>query len=180
MLSGDKEKQIYNYQFLMKNGLKYFIILLAIMLIIFFVWFVAKSKKSGIENNDNNIAETEDIKNYSRVSLFASSNERISLAIPENWEGNYRIKESGNKAVFLYIEKPEDIKEIFYIKKYKDEEWSEAQNNISEQEFYREDTYIYVYSLSTGESESDIQKNNFLKMRKEIDKVIHSIKVFSK
>lgn len=54
---------------------------------------------------------------YSRLSLFNATKDRVSLNIPESWEGKYRLKEEGNKAIFYYLLESGSANEMFVINK---------------------------------------------------------------
>lgn len=52
----------------------------------------------------------------SRISFFLVKPARANLAIPDYWEGSYRLSEKGDKASFLHIDDPSQTPEIFYIR----------------------------------------------------------------
>jgi len=53
---------------------------------------------------------------FSRINFFLGQPIKVSLAIPSYLEGNYRMKDSGDKTVFSYIKNPEFVSSIFYLR----------------------------------------------------------------
>ncbi len=103
--------------------------------------------------------------NYSRISFFNTSKNRVSLNIPESWEGNYRLKEEGNEAVFYYLQDDGGINKIFGISK-KEKEGEEVDNIICEKENLK-----YVLNISNFKS-----MKNYNNIIDTLDCVINSIK----
>lgn len=88
------------------------ILIILIAVIITAVLFIFFRSKHGAKTDQSDQAgETALVaKSYSRVSLFNTQKVRVSLAVPDYWEGNYRIKESGQTVFFYYIGSGEEIK----------------------------------------------------------------------
>ncbi|MBD3247746.1 hypothetical protein GF382_00455 [Candidatus Falkowbacteria bacterium] len=88
----------------------------------------------------------------SRISFFLSKPIRASLAMPDYWEGNYRISEKDNTASFIYIEDAERTTPIFHIKMVSLGELSNLEKGEKEidknKRVKREDeTYTFVYKI---------------------------------
>ena len=66
---------------------------------------------------------------YSRISFFNTHETRASLAIPEEWEGKYRMKETGNQVTFYYIGDSSKELELFSIIYYEYNEWENRKNS---------------------------------------------------
>jgi len=104
----------------MKNK-KIIILSLVFLLIIAVSFFIF----NGDKKNEKNIVEKkyfdcESVK-YSRISFFNTEEDRVSLNIPESWEGNYRLKEEGNRAMFYFLNDDGSANKIFSINKEKTE-----------------------------------------------------------
>ncbi|PLX27044.1 hypothetical protein C0583_04850 [Candidatus Parcubacteria bacterium] len=102
--------QITSYKFLL-------IILAIVVIIILFFLF--------LNNNDSEVVVLEEPTidegmEYSRISFFNSSSKRASMAIPVFWEGNYRLKEEGDVAVFYFLDSEAQANEIFKVLKKND------------------------------------------------------------
>lgn len=83
----------------------------AAMTILVFVVLVMSDKLSVGDKTTIGGAPTPFIaQSYSRVSLFNAQKARVSLAIPDYWEGNYRVKESGGTANFYFIAQGQETK----------------------------------------------------------------------
>lgn len=68
------------------------------------------------------------IVNYSRINFFLSTSNKASLAMPDYWEGNYRVREQGETAIFYFVEGVESEVELFSIS-YKQKDSYEAEKN---------------------------------------------------
>lgn len=89
----------------------------------------------------------------SRISFFLTSPVRANLAIPDYWEGNYRLSESPGKASFLYIEDPSRPVEIFYIRMLEAsrlDELEEGEKEISKGKLVEKKgtSYAFVFKMS--------------------------------
>ncbi len=90
----------------------------------------------------------------SRISFFLVKPVRANLAIPDYWEGSYRLAEKGDKTTFLHIDDPSQTAEIFYIRLVSVKQLEEL--NEGEQEVDPDDrikkgdtTYTFVYKMSS-------------------------------
>lgn len=106
---------------------------------------------------------------FSRISFFNSKNIKASLEIPENWEGSYRLKESGEEVIFLSIVNPETPQELFRIKKFAMDKWQVENNGW--QFLLEKNKNIFAYKLSTaitGKNENNKKYNEMLNQSSEI------------
>ncbi|MCK5061394.1 hypothetical protein KAR28_02495 [Candidatus Parcubacteria bacterium] len=112
---------------------------------------------------------------YVRLSLFNTLPDKISLQIPEDWEGSYRVKDNGNLANIFFIDGPEEW-ELLSFKQFSQFEW---ENNLDKnwQKIMEDNGLIIVYKLSTGEGVNLEQMNKFNQMRRDIELMIQSIKI---
>ena len=93
--------------------------LLFIIIIIIIIIFLYSNKSNNLQKNaDSNFQESkkiEEVLTYSRVNFFLTTQNKASLAIPDYWEGNYRIKEQGNEVSFYFVRGVSDEIKLFSI-----------------------------------------------------------------
>jgi len=106
---------------------------------------------------------------FSRVTFFKASPPFCSLAIPEGWEGNYRMSDESGRVVFNYFDE-EGQREIFRVNLY-DEVAFLKNKQLGELELLKKDGKIYSYFLSTGQGKS-VKK--YVDMRGEVVDIIKS------
>jgi len=125
------------------------IVFLLLIVTIFFI-FNKNSKPEEIVVEEKSFDC--DSLNYSRVSFFNITKDRVSLNIPESWEGNYRLREDGNKAVFYYLRSDGSASEMFAISRKR------GSGDIDKIVCKKEDLnfLLDVSSLEMGEFGSDI------------------------
>lgn len=115
----------------------------------------------------------------SRVTFFNATKDRVSLAIPEWWEGNYRMKESGNYATFSYIDSQGSSKDLFTVTRYPNNEWREedGQNKVNKEEkVLKKQNTVYTFYLSTVPNNDKDLGPEYAQMREEISLIIRTIK----
>ncbi len=111
--------------------------------------------------------------NFSRVSFFNANEHRASLAIPDFWEGRYRIKDSGGSVEFFNIDDPEKVLPLFMIKyvgaeslkSFLKDGWSKLESP---------ENGIFIFKLSTASNNKNQEYN---KMLNESSLIIKSFKV---
>ncbi len=96
------------------------------------------------------------------------------MAIPESWEGKYRLQDSGDEAHFLYIQELNNP-ELFYVKKYQK---NTKMNEIGERLILENENNFYTASLSTQNVDKFVNKLEFEKILKDLDEVLRSFKCF--
>lgn len=111
---------------------------------------------------------------FSRITFFHAAKPICSLAIPENWEGKYRLQDNGDTAHFLYIQEAGNP-ELFYIKKYKKEG---DINKEVERKIWGNKNSVYAASLSTQGVDELVNKDEFEKMTNDLDGVLKNFKCF--
>ena len=99
--------------------IKSLVVLIVILLLCVVIFFIF-NKNNNIDL-DRTVVEEDafdcDSLNYSRISFFNTTDDRASLNVPESWEGNYRLKEEGNKAIFYYLLADGSASKMFSISK---------------------------------------------------------------
>ena len=85
--------------------------------------------------------------NYSRVSFFLGQPVRASLAIPENWEGKYRIKQSARSVSFFYIGAPGEEIKLFSVYLFDQDDWVSSNDN-SLVTIGTQDEWTIAYNIS--------------------------------
>lgn len=98
---------------------------MSIMLLLFFtiliivaVLFLLRSGEDEALEESPSIKQVQQDENrrYSRVTFFnAKEEQQSSLAIPEDWEGKYRVLENGQVVTFNYVVSPVKSFEIFSV-----------------------------------------------------------------
>lgn len=112
---------------------------------------------------------------YVRLSLFNTMSDKISLEIPEDWEGNYRIKDNGNLVKIYYI-KGVDGWDLLSFKQFDLVEW-ESNQDKNWQKAVENKKIIVAYKLSTGEDIGIEQMSKFNNMRADVSGLLKSIKL---
>ncbi len=141
------------------------IIFLLLAVVIFFIMNRNNNSNSSEVAVEKKIFDCDSI-NYSRLSFFNATNDRISLNIPESWEGNYRLKEEGNNAIFYYLSKDGSASKMFGISKKIDS--NDSEKIICEKEDSK--FILDIYDLELGQ--------NYNKTIDNLDCVIRSIKCY--
>lgn len=139
------------------------LLLLVLAYLVFFRGYFIKQdeKKAAVEKAKIEQVRQERIEKVesapkSRISFFLSRPIRANLAIPDYWEGNYRLSESGDKASFIYIEDPDNISEIFYVRMVPlsaigDLEKGEAEISQAKRASADGIDYAFVFKMSEGD-----------------------------
>lgn len=142
----------------------FFVGLLVLIVITFFLF--VKKIWHGRGPSEANIPVSElDWKNinYSRVSFFNASKERVSMSIPELWEGKYRLSEEGNGLVFKSLQADGGSQELFRLRK----SWNPEEKKKSVCQ--AGDMYVILEQAEGGESSLESYEKCF-------DYMIESIK----
>ncbi len=168
----------------MKLNKKTIISLLIFVVIFYFFIFLFNNKsiEQKVKSEETQVREKAivelDPNKMSRITFFNTSKDRVSLAIPEWWEGKYRLKEEGNVARFGYIDVLGKYNKLFVIKKYPDYSWEEGDNqrNGREEKILKKQNTVYTYFLSTEKHESELQTKEYLEMQGEVKLIIRTIK----
>ncbi|PLX21204.1 hypothetical protein C0584_03250 [Candidatus Parcubacteria bacterium] len=151
---------------------KTFLILIIISLVLIAFYFF---KKDSTPEGENILSEEREqaveIVKYSRINFFLSSPHKASLAIPDYWEGNYRVKENGNKVAFYYFEGVLNESELFSISFYPEKEYQENTEDIIIGE---SDGIIFVFR--NGENDS-FDNDMYFKMLDSVTELIKSFKI---
>ncbi|MCK5416499.1 hypothetical protein KAI92_03670 [Candidatus Parcubacteria bacterium] len=163
----------------MKKILLFLILLLAVIfLLLHFFYF--KNKDVANQENIFPIVNKQEIKNrkYSRITFFnLNEKAKSSLAIPEDWEGKYRLKESGNEIVFSYIVNPLESYNIFSISYYDIDEWKQS----GTLKIMEKNDYIFEYDINHLDKIEDIDikdinYDDYMFMINDVDEIVKSIK----
>lgn len=133
---------------------------------------IRKEKQERIEKIENSPK--------SRISFFLAKPLRANLAVPDYWEGNYRLSEKGNKTSFIYIENPSQTAELFHIRLIKignlddllkgEEEISSEHRKEKGGEVY---TFVYKISDSDPYAGNEELKDKFDRMKTEAREMIN-------
>ena len=112
---------------------------------------------------------------YVRLSLFNTMPNKISLEIPEDWEGSYRVKDSGNLARIFFIEEADEW-ELISFKQFSQSEW--RNNKDKNWQLISEDNKLIIaYKLSTGKDLGLDQMPTYNNMLVDIPALLKSIKI---
>lgn len=144
------------------------IISLLILLLCLSLFYYVTNDKTKIIAEAPKTSLSEQAEAYSRISFFNSSPARVSLAIPESWEGNYRLETKNEQVNFLFIGEPNKIIKLFDIKYILQRDWPQQDFG---QEFFRKKAYVYVYNLEQNKGLSE----QYEKMYGQIKNIISSI-----
>ena len=147
------------------------------ILIIAFVFSTLSKKEEGpkavVETpRDPIVLSTE----YSRVSFFLGQPIRASLAIPEYWEGKYRMKQSPRQVSFYYIGAPGEEIKLFDVYLFDKDNWELGHDN-SLVPIDSLGGWTVAYTISTDEFESVHNKAEYIEMNKDIKNIIASLKI---
>jgi hypothetical protein len=156
------------------------LIVLTIVIMLFLRYENAgeQGKSEEVKAREKAITELDPSK-MSRISFFNATPDRASLAIPEWWEGKYRIRESGDVVIFSYVNKTGDSLEFFIIKKYPDFSWQEddpIHKNLQETKIMKKKNTDYSYYLSSVINDEKSSEKEFVQMQNELALVIQTIK----
>lgn len=150
-------------------------LIIAGIIILFFCIFLYFFKKINTEESftqgQQEEKTTKEIFTYSRLNFFLSSQNKASLAIPDFWEGNYRVKEQGNEVKFYFVKGATNEVELFSIKYVE----KNIDNSFSENEIIGDnEKYNFVFKKSEI---INLDDNIYYKIVENIDETIKSFKV---
>lgn len=115
---------------------------------------------------------------FSRISFFFGLPAKGSLAIPEYWEGNYRVQAGSDLTKISYIS-PQGEKDLFYIRSYYTPKWKALVDKSGEIVVKEESGQTFVYKAVKDNPFPDgVEHDKFSKMLAEIPEIISSYKVF--
>jgi len=115
---------------------------------------------------------------FSRLSFFLSGPVNASLAMPEDWEGKYRKKESGNRMTIMFI-RPELEIPLFAVRYYSEDEWAKNKG-AKEIEVEKEAEFIFAYETFADNPTKEEDVAAFVKMRGEVKNIMASLKVYDR
>jgi len=195
-----------NYKRLLKQGgvifkerifenkkLFYSLVVIVLFLLVYSVFvrgYIEKQEdekrvaKEQVEKIKQETKKEEKIKNakFSRITFFLTGPFRASLAIPDYLEGNYRLKEEGNKAVFSYIKNPDIPTPLFYVKYVEQGNYSgeEGEKKIKDLKSKKDGkNYTVSYYLYPDNSYKGDDKEEFKEALWDIENVVvESFKAF--
>jgi hypothetical protein len=156
---------------------KKIIMFVVIVLVCFSAVYFIFSPKKELKNTKSNEMVGKEVSlppKFSRITFFHKTKPICSLAIPESWEGKYRLQDSGDEAHFLYIQELNNP-ELFYVKKYQK---NTKMNEIGERLILENENNFYTASLSTQNVDKFVNKLEFEKILKDLDEVLRSFKCF--
>jgi len=107
---------------------------------------------------------------FSRINFFLSKENKASINIPNYWEGNYRMSETGNRVDFIYLKKGIESGNIFSIEMIKK---SNHDLNNKEKVLFENEKYYYIFIKSTTVSNDNLYKS----MNNDIQTLLKSFKV---
>lgn len=158
-------------------------IVMAALLLSFFI-FSHKKELKDVKESDSVARQEKLPPKFSRITFFHTVKPICTLAIPDYWEGRYRLQDNNGIARFLYIQEVGNP-ELFYVKRYgknKDEYphftgdgWSDDKN---ERRIEESKDNIYVVGLSTGNVDKLVHEEGFEKMTTDLDEILKSFKCF--
>ncbi len=160
------------------------IILFIVVLTIFAFVFYWQQKQ-----NNNEISEVktepkkEEIKkkpkkkiSYSRVTFFHHFPVKASLAIPETWEGKYRLEEKGNEVLFYYIGDINNPKPLFKILAFKEEDWNNFEHKSEFKKIKsRQPGYVFAWQKQIDKISNS---SEYFDMIEDINDIINSFRDF--
>ena len=148
------------------------IVLLSLAIVIGLFFKVCQDK---VGNKELTINKGLIDRGYVRLSLFNTLPDKISLQIPEDWEGSYRVKDNGNLANIFFIDGPDEW-ELLSFKQFSQSEW-EKNLDKNWQKIMEDNGLIIVYKLSTGGDISSYQMSKFNNMCADVPGMLKSIKI---
>ncbi len=163
-----------HWKSLNKNEKNIIIIVLVVVVALLF-WLVRgyntkTNVEMAIEQPDIKKVEKQERK-YSRISFFHTKPPICSLAIPEDWEGKYRIDNSDKVARFKYIGGGESV-DIFSIRKSE----SVVQKKVKDSKKIG-DYWIYL-DLSTESNVFSVNNEEYEAMKGDYEQIFKSLKCF--
>ncbi len=157
------------------------ILLLLFVLLVFWGW--SKMNKDKEQVSETKIEQPKEHPpkkskkkiSYSRVTFFHHLPIKASLAIPETWEGKYRIEEKDDEARFYYIGNIKNPQLLFRILAFKKSEWENFKHKNNFKKIKEKEGYVFVWQkanekVSTSEEYFDMMSN--------IEDIISSFKDF--
>jgi hypothetical protein len=165
------------FNFPTRNKKQILIISVILAVFLFFIVIYGVFLKKEVQNNEtSDVVETQmtlPLK-FSRITFFHTTKPICSLAIPEAWEGKYRMNDSGSEVHFLYIQDSNQA-ELFYIKKYKK---NDKIDELIERKIFETKNNIYVTNLLTRDVDKSEKGEEFEKMIKDRDGVLENFRCF--
>jgi hypothetical protein len=114
---------------------------------------------------------------YSRISFFHTQEVRGSLAIPEHWEGKYRMIDKDKSVYFYYIGEADKEHLLFTIILYNQTDWEEINASSESKEVIgQHNNYVFVY-LPAVTSKDEAYDQDFKLLFEESKNVVKSIKI---
>lgn len=180
-LSSRGGKEEFNNQtnnFFSKNK-KGIIIIIAVIAVLFVAGQILKrtNKKEVAQLPSPEKKEIAKPDSFSRVTFFHTQAVKGSLAMPETWEGRYRVVDGGNTVTFMYIVNPEKISPLFSIRNMKKSDW-EVEANKNGSLINETDGYVFIYEQAKENPYTDSNKEGFTEMQKQADEIVKSFKAF--
>jgi hypothetical protein len=157
-----------------KNKLYLILALLAIILS-FSLYSRIQQKKIAAENFQEEVPDFMQNITYSRITFFHTQPHIGSLLIPSYWEGNYRIAEADNRAIFSCIANNKNVGLFEIISKNGASAVNDiADNTVNNLQFNNENDLSYS-CIESKEKIKDEQDFCYF-LQKDIKKVISTFK----
>lgn len=117
------------------------------------------------------------IESFSRATFFFTQPLKGSLAMPESWEGRYRMTDAGDTVIFSYIGHPRITAELFSVRIYPKNVWDQAADKPGSV-IASEKDFVFVYKKSVENPYQGKESDKFQDMLREGDDIISSFKAF--
>lgn len=157
--------------------------LLIVLLSVGGAWFkIMPAKHIPEKGLDTKIEVKKDVireNKYSRISFFFALPVRGSLAVPENWEGKYRVQNGTDTMKISFLSASAGEKELFYIRSYFTPKWEALPEESSEKVLlaYKGQTFVYKMNEENPFS-SGPDKERYQAMIAESQEALKSFKPF--
>lgn len=158
-----------------------FILIFFIIFLLLFTWLMAKQeekrRQAEIDSRDNRLIKDQPVKtlpNFSRISFFNTQIIKVSLAIPDYWEGLYRVREEGRVLKIFYIGQA-PVEDLLFSVKLLNIDKDIIPNDAWE--IYNNGEDVLVYYLSTDRDEKKQTSQEYKNMSNDVFNIIESIKI---
>lgn len=170
----------------MKNKYLKFVIIAVILLIISIGFSLYLKNRKKVDNNQNNIKNTastsEEIaikkidEKMVRMTFFHTGPVIGSIAIPEKWEGHYRLINGGTTAFFQFIDNAAMPAYIFQINYYVLPADGKFSVSNGEKELARKNGIVFTYKKAENNPYNGKDAESFSRMLGQVDAMMLDFK----
>ncbi len=157
------------------------ILLFVFVILVFWGWIQINKDKEQVSETKIEQPKERFVKkpkkkiSYSRITFFHQLPIKASLAIPETWEGKYRVEEKNEEVRFYYIGDIKNQQLLFRILAFKQTEWDNFKHKNNFRKIKEREGYVFVWQKNNKKISNS---EEYFDMMSSLEDIIGSFRDF--